>query len=61
MWDVLGEEKCVQGFVSNPDGRRRLWKRWHRWEDSIKMDVTEFGWQGIDWIHLAQVTRLCWT
>ena len=61
MWDVLGEEKCVQGLVSNPVRRRPLWKPWHKWEDSFKMDVTEFGWQGIDWIHLARVSRFCWT
>jgi hypothetical protein len=24
------------------------------WQDSIKMDLREIGWGGIDWIHLAQ-------
>jgi hypothetical protein len=28
---------------------------WHRWEDGIKLDVTEIGQHGIDWIHLAHV------
>jgi hypothetical protein len=25
-----------------------------RWVDNIKMDVKEIGWDGIDWIELAQ-------
>jgi hypothetical protein len=26
----------------------------HRCEDNIKMDVKEIGWEGIDWINLAE-------
>lgn len=61
MWDVLGEEKCVQGLERNPDRRRPLWRPWYRWKESIKVNVTEIGRRVIDWIHLAQVSRLCWT
>jgi hypothetical protein len=25
-----------------------------RWEDGIKMDLTEIGWGGVEWMHLAQ-------
>jgi hypothetical protein len=25
-----------------------------RWVDNIKMDITEIGWDGVDWIELAQ-------
>jgi hypothetical protein len=25
-----------------------------KWEDNIKMDLQEVGWQGMDWIDLAQ-------
>jgi hypothetical protein len=25
-----------------------------RWEDNIKMDLREIGWEGVDWLHLAQ-------
>jgi len=35
-------------------GRRR------RWEHNIKMNVKEIGWDGVDWIHLAQNTEQCW-
>jgi len=35
--------------VKKPLGRPRS-----RWEDNIKMDLEEVGWEGVDWIHLAQ-------
>jgi hypothetical protein len=25
-----------------------------RWEDNNRMDLRETGWDGVDWIHLAQ-------
>jgi hypothetical protein len=28
----------------------------HTWEDNIKMDLEEIGWEDVDWIHLAQDT-----
>jgi hypothetical protein len=33
----------------NPQGRPR-----RRWVDSIKMDLREIGWDGVDCIHVAQ-------
>jgi hypothetical protein len=24
------------------------------WEDNIRMDLREVGWEGVDWMHLAQ-------
>jgi hypothetical protein len=32
-----------------PFGRPR-----RRWENNIKMDLAETGWQAVDWINLAQ-------
>jgi hypothetical protein len=26
----------------------------HRWEDNIKIDLKEIGWDGVVWIHLTQ-------
>jgi hypothetical protein len=40
--------------VGKPDGKRPLGIPRHRWLDGIKMDITEIGWDGIDWIDLAQ-------
>jgi hypothetical protein len=34
--------------------RRPLGRPRCRWVDNIKMDVGEIGWDGMDWIDLAQ-------
>jgi len=26
----------------------------HKWEDNIKMDLREIGWEFVDWFHVAQ-------
>jgi hypothetical protein len=26
----------------------------HRWEDNVKTDLIEIGYEDVDWIHLAQ-------
>jgi hypothetical protein len=41
-------------LVGKPEGKRPLERPRRRWVDNIKMDVTEIGWNGIDWIELAQ-------
>jgi hypothetical protein len=40
--------------VANPEGKSPLGRPRHRWVDSIKIDLTEIGWDGMDWIDLAQ-------
>jgi hypothetical protein len=40
--------------VGNPEGKRALGRPRRRWVDNIKMDLREIGWDGIDWIELAQ-------
>jgi hypothetical protein len=41
-------------LVGNAEGRRPLGRPSNRWEDSIRMDLREVGWEGVDWMHLAQ-------
>jgi hypothetical protein len=41
-------------LVRRPEGKRSLGRHRHRWEDNIRMDLREIGWEGMDWIHLAQ-------
>jgi hypothetical protein len=41
-------------LVGNPEGKRPLGRPRRRWVDNIKMDLTEIGWDGVDWIDLAQ-------
>ena len=49
-----GEERCIQGLVGKPEGKRPLGRPRRRWEDNIKMDLQEVGYGGMDWIKLAQ-------
>jgi hypothetical protein len=37
-----------------PVGKRPLGRPRRRWVDNIKMDLREIGWDGMDWIDLAQ-------
>jgi hypothetical protein len=41
-------------LVGKPEGKRPLGRRRRRWVDNIKMDLGEVGWDGRDWIELAQ-------
>jgi hypothetical protein len=41
-------------FVGKLEGRRPLGRPRCRWVDNIKMDLREIGWNGVDWIDLAQ-------
>jgi hypothetical protein len=38
----------------NPEGKGPLGRPRRRWVDNIKMDLREIGWNGMDWIDLAQ-------
>jgi hypothetical protein len=40
--------------MGKPEGRRPLGRTRFRWEDNTEMDVQEVGWEGVDWICLAQ-------
>jgi hypothetical protein len=41
-------------LVETPERKRLLGRPRRRWEDNIKMDLREIGWDGVDWIDLAQ-------
>jgi hypothetical protein len=41
-------------WVSKPEGKRQPRKLAHRWEDNIKMNLTEIGQQNVDWTHITQ-------
>jgi hypothetical protein len=40
-------------LVGKPEGKRPCRRPRHRGED-IRMDLREIGWEGVDWIHLAE-------
>jgi hypothetical protein len=49
----MGEKTNVYRLlVGKPEGKRPLGRR--RWVDNIRMDLGEVGWDGVDWIGLAQ-------
>jgi hypothetical protein len=52
-------ERCLQGLVGRPKGKRPLGRPRRRWEDNIKMDLGEIGIDGVKWIRLAQ-DRVRW-
>jgi hypothetical protein len=41
-------------LVGKPEGRRPRGRPRNRWRNNMKMDLREIGWDGMDWIDLAQ-------
>jgi hypothetical protein len=41
-------------LIGKPEGKKPLERSRRRWVDNIKMDHREIGWDGMDWIDLAQ-------
>ncbi|KAJ4435141.1 hypothetical protein ANN_23717 [Periplaneta americana] len=51
----MGESRNVyRVLVGRPEGKRPLGRPRRRWEDNIKMDLREVGYDDRDWINLAQ-------
>jgi hypothetical protein len=51
----MGEDRCVHRvLVGKPEGKQPLGRPRRRWEDNIKMDLQEIGWDRGDWMKLAQ-------
>jgi hypothetical protein len=51
----MGERRnAYRILVGKPEGNRPLGRPRRRCADNIKMDLREVGWNGRDWIDLAQ-------
>jgi hypothetical protein len=44
----------IRRLVGKSEGKRPLGRSRGRWMDNIKMDLREIGWDGMNWIYLAQ-------
>jgi hypothetical protein len=56
--------KVCRILVGNPEGKRPLGRPRRRWVDNIKIDLREIGWDGMEYIDLAQDRdqwRALWT
>jgi hypothetical protein len=45
-------------LVRNPEEKRHLGRPRYRWDDNVKMDLRQIGWDVVDWIHVAQDRNL---
>jgi hypothetical protein len=51
----MGERRgAYRVLVGKPEKKRPLRRRRRRWEDNIKVDFKEIGWEGMNRINLAQ-------
>jgi transcription termination factor 2 len=51
----MGETRnAYRILVGKPEGKRPLGRPRRRWVDNIIIDLREIGWDGVDWIDLAQ-------
>jgi hypothetical protein len=54
----VGRAYCTNGgdeeLVENPEGKRPQGRPKSKLVDNIRMDLIEIGWDGMDWIDLAQ-------
>jgi hypothetical protein len=49
-----GETATYMRLVGKPEGKIPLRRLKCKWEDSIKVNLQEIGWRGVEWIDLAQ-------
>jgi hypothetical protein len=57
VWHVahMGEMRNVcKSLVGKHEGKRPLGRPRHRWEYNIKIDISEIGFECVNWVHLAQ-------
>jgi hypothetical protein len=56
----IGEKRNAYMILAGkPERKSALGRPRRRWVNSIKMDLIEVGWDGMDWIDLAQDRDQC--
>ena len=48
MWYEWGNMSCIQDFDGKPDSNRPLRQPRHIWQDTVKMDLRDIRWDGMD-------------
>jgi hypothetical protein len=51
---MYNEPSAYRTWVGKPEGKRPLGRPRRRWVNNIKMDLSEIGWDGMEWIDLTQ-------
>jgi hypothetical protein len=51
---MVAKRNAYRILVGKPESKRPLGRPRRRWVDSVKLDLREIGWRGMDWIDLAQ-------
>jgi hypothetical protein len=46
------KRNVYRSLVGKPEGKRPLGRPRHRWIDNIKMDLSEIGLGGVDWLRI---------
>jgi hypothetical protein len=47
-------------LIGKPEGKRPLGRSRSRWKDNVRMDLMDIGWEGVDWMHLAEDRNQWW-
>jgi hypothetical protein len=58
--DTHGRDGKYNIFVGKSEGKRPLGRHRRRWEDNIRMDLLETGWEIVDCMHLTQYRDQWW-
>jgi hypothetical protein len=58
LWDAWEDTSDI--LVGKPEWNRPLGRPRSRWKENIRMDLSERGWEGVDWIHGAQDRNHWW-
>jgi hypothetical protein len=48
------KKNAFRVLVGRPGGRRPLGRHRRRWEDNIKIDLKDIGWEAVYWVSVAQ-------
>jgi hypothetical protein len=52
---LMGKMKNAYNIlVVKSEWKGPLGRPMRRWEENIRLDLREIGWEGVDWMHLAQ-------